>query len=195
MEELIKKYLKKDDPDVLHDLRVEARKRLANLEKENKTDLGLKRLLKLSSKLRDTDVLYEICKSKKVKKYLKKRHEKLRKKFIEFLKNFKNEIVNYNAEIKEEECFRVLNTSFLNKTDKELHNIRIIIKKCRYAYNMPLKRIQDYLGKAHDYYNCEKLLLKFGKNPKKAVKKKKKFIKKAEKERIYLSCLHSLINS
>jgi CHAD domain-containing protein len=81
----------------------------------------------------------------------------------------------------------------LNKSDEEIHKIRIVIKKCRYAYGMDLKKIQDYLGKAHDYYNCEKLMLKFGKNPKKAIKKKMKYIKKAEKARKkYISSLDFL---
>ena len=189
MERLIKKYIKKDDPEVLHDLRVWARRELSILEKEGKTDLGLKMLLKKSSKLRDTDVLLEICKDKKIKKYLKKKHKKLRKKFLKFLKKFKRQIVpledkrNFN-------CDEIFNTTFLDKDDKTLHKLRIIVKKCRYTnpeLEERLKKIQDYLGKAHDYYNCERLLIKFGKNPKKAVKKKLKYIKKAEKIRASLS--------
>jgi len=194
MERLIKKYIKKDDPDILHDLRVWARSELAKLEKEGKTDKGLKKLLKKSSKLRDTDVLYEICDSKKIRKYLKKRHKKLRAKFVEFLKNFKSTPVPLTKrKIQKEKCINALSESFLNKSDEEIHKIRIVIKKCRYAYGMDLKKIQDYLGKAHDYYNCEKLMLKFGKNPKKVVRKKMKYIKKAEKARKkYISSLDFL---
>jgi CHAD domain-containing protein len=189
MERLIKKYIKKDDPDILHDLRVEARRKLSILEKESKTDLGLKKLLKKSSKLRDTDVLLEICKSKKVKKYLKKKHKKLREKFIKFLENFKNEVVTLNKKRENFDCESLFYTSFIDKDDETLHKIRILVKKCRYTnpqLEEKLKKIQDYLGKAHDYYNCERLLIKFNKNPKKAVKKKFKYIRKAEKVRLTL---------
>ncbi|WP_457560144.1 CHAD domain-containing protein [Caminibacter sp.] len=185
---MIKKYLKKDDPELLHDIRVFTRRKLSSLEKEGLIDKGLKKLLKKSSKLRDTDVLLEICKSKKIKKYLKNKKKKQRKKFIKSLKNFKSEITPLEKKkIDIEKCKEVLNEPFLGKSDDELHKIRVVVKKCRYAYDMPLKKIQDYLGEAHDYYNCEKLMLKFGKNPKKAIKKKLKFIKKAEKERLKLN--------
>ncbi len=184
MDKLIKKYIKKDEPEILHDIRVSARKRLANLQKEGKTDKSLKKLLKNSSKLRDTDVLFKICKSKKIKKHLKKRKEKLRKEFIKFLKHLKPEIIPYEKEkITESVCKELLKKPFLGKNDEQLHNIRVKIKKCRYAYGMNLKKIQDYLGKAHDFYNCEKLLVKFHKNTSKASKKKLKYIKRAEKER------------
>ena len=201
MEKLIKKYIKKDDEEILHDLRVSARKKLSLLALENKVDLGLKELLKKSSKLRDSDVLLHICKNKKIRKYLKKKHKKLREKFIKFLKNYKSKIVYINEakeEISIDRCRKILSESFLNKNDKELHKIRIEVKKCRYTnpqYEKILKKIQDYLGKAHDYYNCEKLLNKFELNTKKAIKKKKKYIKKAEKSRIeflnQISTLHS----
>jgi len=182
MEGLIEKYIKKDDKKVLHKLRIQARRELAKLEAENKEDLGLKALLKNSSKLRDSDVLLKICKKRKIKKFLKKRHKKLREKFISFLKEFKREVakkedVNINKEI--------LKETFLNKDDKTLHKIRIEVKKLRYlSENKLLKKIQDYLGLAHDYYKCEKLMKKFNFNPQKIIKKKKKFIKKAEKERL-----------
>ncbi|MEO1923985.1 MAG: CHAD domain-containing protein [Nautiliaceae bacterium] len=189
MEKLIRKYLKKDDPEVLHDLRVWARRQLSILEKEGKTDKGLKKLLKKSSNLRDTDVLSEICKNKKVKKYLRKKHKKLRKKLLKFLKKFKRNIVLLERK-KEFNCEEIFNTSFIGKDDKTLHKLRIIVKKCRYTnpeLEEKLKKIQDYLGKAHDYYNCERLLIKFGKNPEKAIKKKMKYIRKAEKVRFTLS--------
>ncbi len=188
MERLIRRYIKKDDPDVLHDLRVWARKELSILEKEGKTDLGLKKLLKKSSKLRDTDVLLEICKDKKVRKYLKKKHKKLRQKFLKYIKKFKRKIVLFEKK-NDFNCEEIFNTSFIGKDDKTLHKLRILVKKCRYTnpkLEDKLKKIQDYLGKAHDYYNCEKLLIKFGKNPKKAVRKKLKYIRKAEKVRLTL---------
>ncbi len=189
IELLINKYIKKQKPKILHDLRVEARRILSNLEKEGKIDLGLKTLLKNSSKLRDADVMLKICKDKEVKKYLKKKRKKLIKRFIKFLENFESKIVELENKKEYINCKEILNDTFLNKDDKTLHKIRIKIKKCRYTnekYENELKILQDFLGKAHDYYNCERLLLKFNKNPKKAIKKKKKFIKKAENERIKL---------
>ncbi len=191
MEKLIKRYIKKDDPETLHDLRVYARKVLSNLEKEGKIDLGLKELLKKSSKLRDTDVLLEICKNKKAKKYLKQKHKKLRKKFLKWLKDFKSLVITLepqkHKEISLKKCKEILSESFLNKDEKSLHKIRIEIKKCRYTnpkYEKKFKLLQDTLGKMHDYYNCERLLLKLNQNPKTAVKKKLKWLKKAEKKRI-----------
>ena len=202
MNKLINKYIKKDDPNILHDLRVKARRRLSNLAIKGKYDKGLQSILKNSSKLRDSDVLLEICKNKKVKKYLKKKHKKLRDKFIKFLKSFKNEIVE-NLEKKEEislnKCKEILSESFLDKDDKSLHKIRIEVKKCRYTnpkYEKFLKKIQDNLGKVHDYYNCEKLLDKFKLNTDKEVKKKQKFIQKAEKARLnFLTQISTLQSS
>jgi len=191
MEKLIKKYLKKDDPDILHDLRVKARKKLSLLAVENKTDLSLEKLLKKSSKLRDTDVLIKICKKRKIKKFLQEKHNKLRKKFLEFLINFSNTSIpiqkqKENNSVNIEKCKKILNESFIEKNDKELHSIRLEVKKCRYtnpSYEKYLKKIQDYLGLAHDFYKCEKLMKKFGYNPLKIILKKYKYINKAEKAR------------
>jgi CHAD domain-containing protein len=188
MEELIEKYKKKDSAKILHKLRIAARKELSKLQKEGKTDTGLENLLKYSSKLRDSDVLMDICKSGKIKKFLKKRHKKLRKKFLEFLDNFKRKTVDIKPEneITFQNCLKILSETFLDKDDKTLHKIRIEVKKCRYThpeFEDILKLIQDNLGKAHDYYNCEKLRKKFNKDTEKVVKKKNKYIKKAEKVR------------
>ncbi len=189
MEKLIKKYIKTDDADILHNLRVNARKTLSRLMLENKTDLGLEDLLKYSSKLRDTDVLINICKNKRIKKFLDKKHIKLRKKFIKFLKNFESctmfeKLKKENISINQYK--KISNKSFLKNDDKTLHKIRIEIKKYRYTnpkFEIILKKIQDNLGKAHDYYNCEKLSKKFGFKTKKIEKKKIEYIKKAEKIR------------
>ena len=187
MEKLIKKYIKKDNPDILHDLRIFARKRLSLLERENKTDKALKELLKRSSKLRDTDVLLEICKNKKAKKHLKKKHKKLRKEFLKFLKNFSPKIGEISQKSAfDGRCGEILKKSFLDKNEKELHKIRIEIKKCRYTDKRRekyFKPLQDALGKVHDYYNCERLLKKYGLKTDKALRKKTKWIKKAEKRR------------
>jgi len=190
MEKLIQKFVKKQDRKTLHKLRIKARRELSVLENRRKTDLGLVNLLKNSSKLRDTDVLLKICKNKKIKKHLKKRRKKLLKKFLNFLKNFKREIILYEKEeikVDIRKCKEVLTESFINKDDKTLHKIRIFVKRCRYnfsEYAKDLKKIQDALGLAHDYYKCEKLLKKFGLDYKKVLNKKIKFIKKAEKKRI-----------
>jgi len=189
MKKLIKKFIKKQNRNTLHKLRIKARKKLSILENRGKTDLGLVNLLKNSSKLRDTDVLLKICNNKKIKKYLKKRRKKLLKKFLKFLKNFKREIIPYEKEetkVDIKKCKDVLTESFLYKDDKILHKIRLFVKRCRYNFpeQKELKKIQKNLGLAHDYYKCEKLLRKFGLNYKKALNKKVKFIKKAEAKRI-----------
>jgi len=190
MKKLIKKFFKKQDRKILHKLRIQARKELSILENRGKTDLGLVNLLINSSKLRDTDVLIKICKNRKIKKYLKKRRKKLLKKFLNFLKYFKREIILYEKEdikVDLKKCKEILNESFINKDDKILHKIRIFVKRCRYnfaEYEKILKKIQDDLGLAHDYYKCEKLLRKFGLDYKKTLNKKIKFIEKAEAKRI-----------
>ena len=189
MKKLIKKYIKKDDKKLLHKLRISSRKKLSKLSLEKKSDLGLELLLKKSSSLRDTDVGLKICKNQKIKKYLKKKHKKLRKEFIFLLKSFKNEVVNKvsNEDILNiSKCKNILQKSFLDRKENELHKIRLEIKKCRYTnskYEKYLKKIQDSLGMVHDYYKCEKLMAKFGFDVKNIIKKKLKFIKKAEKAR------------
>ena len=188
MEKFIQKYIKKDKAKILHKLRISARKELSVLEKEGFSDINIKNLLKKSSKLRDSDVLMKICKNKKIKKYLQKEHKKLRDEFIEFLKHFsyKKENLPKKDDISIYECKKTLNKKFLNKDDRYLHKIRLKVKKCRYTnyeFEKFLKLIQDNLGKAHDYYNCEKLLQKFNKNSKKITSNKMKYIKKAEKAR------------
>ena len=187
MEKLIKKYLKKQDEKTLHDLRVECRRKLSFLQKEGLSDIGYETILKNSSKLRDTDVMLDICKNKKIRKHLKKRRKKLNKKFIKSLKQLEfKKIPAKKIKIDLNSCKELLENTFLNKNDKELHNIRLKIKACRYTnprYEKEFKKIQDALGRAHDYYKCEKLLKKFNYSPLKAYVKKQKYIKKAEKAR------------
>jgi len=188
MEKLIKKYLKKQDPKTLHNLRIECRKKLSFLQKEGLSDEGCEIILKESSKLRDTDVMLKICDKKKIKKFLKKRRKKLNKKFLNTLKNIKFKQISSKAKIKIDLCVckDLLSDTFINKSDKILHDLRLKIKACRYTnpeYEKDFKKIQDALGKAHDYYKCEKLLIKFNFSPLQAYLKKQKFIKKAEKAR------------
>lgn len=189
MEKLIKKYIKKDNPEILHDLRVYARKSLSHLALGGKSDEAYEMILKNSSKLRDTDVLMQICKKKKILKHLQKKHKKLRKNFLKFLKNVNHKISGKEINSNKtgiQECLNILKSTFLGKDDKTLHKIRIEVKKCRYTnpeYEKYLKKIQDNLGLAHDYYKCEKLMKKFNYNPKKTIFKKLKYIKKAEKAR------------
>ena len=188
MENLIKKYIKKQDEETLHNLRIECRKKLSFLQKDGLSDAGCEEILKNSSNLRDTDVMLKICKKKKIKKFLKKRRKKLNEKFLKTLKKIKFKQIQAKEKIKIDLCVckELLSDTFLNKSDKELHNLRLKVKACRYTnpgYEKEFKKIQDALGKAHDYYKCEKLLKKFNFSPIKAYLKKQKYIKKAEKAR------------
>lgn len=187
MKKLIKKYLKNNSAELLHDIRVLARRELAKLQERGVIDLGLKELLNKSSKLRDVDVMLEICNNKKIEKRLKEERKKRLKKFLKFLRGFKSRVVGFEKiRCDKKEFFNTLSESFLGKDDKTLHKIRLLVKRCRYTNREledKLKILQTYLGKAHDYYNCEKLLKKHNLNTKKAVKKKKKYIEKAEKVR------------
>jgi CHAD domain-containing protein len=189
MEKLMKKYFKKQDEETLHNLRIECRKKLSFLQKEGLSDVGCEKILKNSSKLRDTDVMLKICKKKKIKKFLKKRRKKLNEKFLKILKNIKLKQMPAAEKTTNDllsECKELLTNSFLNMSDKELHILRLKIKACRYTnpkYEKEFKKIQDFLGKAHDYYKCEKLLKKFKFSTIKAYLKKQKNIKKAEKAR------------
>jgi len=188
MREYIKNYIKNLGAKNLHNLRIECRKKLSYLSIEGLSDTGCEEILKSSSKLRDTDVMLKICKNKKIRKLLKKKRKKLNRKFIKVLKNIKfNTITKEKTDFKNvKKSFEILKDSFLNKTDKELHKIRLIIKGFRYTnpeYEKEFKKIQDALGKAHDYYKCEKLLKKHSLDFLKAYVKKIKYIKKAEKAR------------
>ena len=188
MEKLIKKYLKKQDAKTLHSLRIECRKKLSFLQKEGLSNTGYEAILNVSSKLRDTDVMLKICKNKKIKKFLKKRRKKLNKKFLKTLKTieFKQIPAKEKVKIDLKSCKTFLNNTFLGKSDKELHKLRLKIKACRYTnkdYEKDFKKIQDALGKAHDYYKCEKLLKKFSLDILDAYVKKREFILKAEKAR------------
>ncbi|NPA87505.1 MAG: CHAD domain-containing protein [Epsilonproteobacteria bacterium] len=186
--ELIKKYIKKQDAKTLHKLRISCRKKLAALQKKGLGEKGREQILKNSSKLRDTDVLLKICEDKKILKFLKRRRKKLNKTFLKTLKRIKFEkyrLKHHNV-IDKQSCKNVMSELFLAKSDKELHKLRIRIKNCRYAYKKyekEFKKIQKLLGKAHDYYKCEKLSKKFSSEVLKPYIKKRKFILKAEKAR------------
>ncbi|ACM92175.1 hypothetical protein NAMH_1042 [Nautilia profundicola AmH] len=188
MERLIKKYIKKQNAKTLHDLRIECRRKISLLQKDGFSDEGCEKILNASSKLRDTDVLLKICKNKKIKKFLKKRRKKLNKKFLKFLKQIEFKKIPAKEKIKIDliSCKKLLEKTFLNKNDKELHRLRLKIKACRYTnkdYEKEFKKIQDALGKAHDYYKCEKLCKKMNKDFLYAYVKKRKYILKAEKAR------------
>jgi len=192
MEKLIKNYIKKQTPKILHKLRIECRRRLSFLQKESLTNTGYEAILKFSSKLRDTDVMLKICENKKIRKFLKKRRKKLNKRFLKELKNIHFETTKIENPIKTEitNCKEILKDSFLGKSDKELHKLRLKIKVCRYTnkeYEKEFKKLQDALGKAHDLYNCEKLSVKMDANYLNITNKKKKKIFEAEKlrEEIY----------
>jgi len=184
IKKLIKLYFKHRDSEELHKLRVEARRELAKLEKVGKVDENLKKILKLSSAVRDADVLLEKCSNKKVQNYLIKKRKKAEKKLLKFLHQFnpdRREIKETEKNFSYKECQEACKKKFLQLSDKELHKTRIVIKKCRYSFDEKFKPIQIYLGEAHDYYNCIKLKKKFNLNYKKESKKKRKFVKKAYK--------------
>ena len=185
MKKLIKIYLKTKNPETLHDIRVQARATLANLAQQNKTDLYLKKLLKISSKVRDIDVLKKICNSKKIIKYLTKVQKKEMKNLITYLNNYKSKIVYQKTKkISHKKCKKICKKNFLNKNDKQLHKIRIQIKKCRYALKLEkLKTLQTILGDIHDLYNCIKIKKEFHLSYKKEKKLKKRLILYANKKR------------
>jgi len=186
--EIIKKYLEKQDAKTLHNLRIKCRRKLSQLQKNELSNTGYEKILNESSKLRDTDVMLKICKNKKIKNILQKRRKKLNKKFIKTLKDVKFKIIPAVEKTKPtlKTGREILKESFLNKTDKELHKLRLKIKALRYThknFEKEFKKIQDALGKAHDYYKCEKLLQKFNIDFLDKYIKKRKYILKAEKAR------------
>ena len=195
MEKLIKKYLETKNPDTLHKMRVLARKTLSKLAIENKTDLYLKKLMKLSSKIRDSDVMLEKCKHKKIKNYLLKIKRKKLKRFLKFLKDYHSEIVEIKKnKISLKKCKKICKKNFLKLNNKKLHKIRIEIKKCRYSLKMnELKLLQTMLGEVHDLENCIKLMKKFHFNIQQIEKLKLKYIKKANKEKNKI-CKSTLLN-
>jgi len=189
MEKLVKKYIKTSSPKILHKLRIECRKNLSILQTKGLINTGYQTILKTSSKLRDIDVMLKICKDKEIRKILKKKRKKMNKKVIKTFKNIEFKQIQLEEEkinLDLKGCKELLKVSFLQKDDKELHKIRLKIKACRYTnkeYEKEFKKLQDALGKAHDYYKCSKLLLKYKKDLLNADLKKKKFIEKAEEIR------------
>jgi CHAD domain-containing protein len=180
MNNLIKKYLQTQDSELLHKIRVLARKQLSKLQQKKKTDISLKQLLKLSSKIRDADVLIQKCKNNKIKTYLIKQKNEEIVEFLKFLNSFSPKIRYSNKSISIKKCKQICSKNFLKMDDRELHKIRILVKKCRYSLNDErLKLLQTYLGEAHDYYNCIQLKKRFKLKHKKEDKLKKRFIKKA----------------
>jgi CHAD domain-containing protein len=174
---LINKLKKnRDDLELLHDLRIACRSKLSVLNHKKEDDLGLKLLIKKSNKIRDYDVLMQKCKDKKILKYLKEKRKKEVEKFIKFLNSFKTQRVKFiNKEyvVSKKKCLKKLEKDFLYLSDRELHKIRIFIKRCRYVFEKSkknkklvevLKKLQTLLGESRDYYNCIKLMKKFNLN-------------------------------
>jgi CHAD domain-containing protein len=193
---LIEKFKKDRDVDTLHDLRVACRSKLSVLNHNAKDDLGLKLLIKKSNKIRDYDVLIEKCEDLEILKYLHKHREEEVVKFIEFLEEFKSKIINIKNNkylVSKKKCLKILQKNFLSMSDKKLHKIRIFIKRCRYVFSESkkeeklvnfLKKMQKLLGEARDYYNCIKLMKKFGLDTTKEENKKLELVKKANEIRI-----------
>jgi CHAD domain-containing protein len=194
---LIEKYQNNSsDVDILHDLRVACRTKLSILNHNSKDDLGLKLLIKNSNKIRDCDVLIEKCEYIEILKYLHKKREKAVIKFIQFLDDFKSEVIDIeNKEhlISKKKCLKSLKLDFLSISDEELHKIRIFIKRCRYVFSEnreeeklthSLKEMQTFIGESRDYYNCIKLMKKFKLDFSKEKNKKLELIKNANEVRI-----------
>ena len=130
IEKLISQYLKKGNESTLHNLRKRCREYISFLEKEGKYDENCLKLMKLSSKVRTLDVLIKIC--PKYKKILMKKRESKNKRLILFLREFSFNLKTISKQVSLN-CKNLINKSFFKFSDKELHKLRLEIKKCRYV--------------------------------------------------------------
>lgn len=162
----------------VHELRVNSRELHSLLSKKEPFYAKLKKVIKLSNKIRDMDVFLEeylnfLAKKeitaldiKGIKKSLNKKREKsinrlhLYLKFLSIPDSVKSESVVNTTVLK--------NKTFTKLNQKELHKYRIYIKKRLYLEKnssakdkkriKTLTKIKDLLGTINDYYNGLKRL-------------------------------------
>jgi len=172
----VKKFVKfrLSSSEDIHSLRIDARELLSLLSVDNAFYKELKRLIKLTNKIRDIDVFVEVYLANLPKKYLKKLDikgitaftQKYRQKEIKKLYDYlsKLEIPNAVELHSHTTAFSISQKDALvAPSAKELHKYRIFIKKKLYQEkNSPernkkkikqLSAIKDVLGSMHDNVN------------------------------------------
>jgi len=173
----VKKFVKLNlsSSEDIHSLRIDVREILSLLSVDDAFYKELKRVIKLTNKIRDTDVFLEVYLASLPKKYLAKLDlkditaftQKYRKKEIKKLYDYlsKLEIPNAVELHNHTTAFSMSQKDALveEPTIKELHKYRIFIKKKLYQEkNVPepnkkkikkLSEIKDVLGSIHDNVN------------------------------------------
>lgn len=174
----IEKFLLKKDADIegVHKIRTSSREILSLLNNQKLHSVDLKKILKLSNKIRDIDVLIteyltKIPKDKKVNKLLIKNILKEERKkelivFLEYLRVFSKQNIEFFK--KDEIDIKSVKKPYFCFDKKQLHKFRIFIKNQLYlAKNSPSKdintinfltQIKDILGYINDNHNAVKIL-------------------------------------
>jgi len=175
------KYYKSGIEDI-HKLRVSAREIFSLISINNLFYSRLKKIIKLSNKIRDTDVFHELYLSSLPKKYttkldlkkIKNSTDISRGKSIAKLHSYlKSLLIPKTIKFKYEKPKFKLGTKnqLISLNNAELHKYRIFIKKELYKENnsfplneikiKTLKRIKDILGTIHDNNNAIERLNSF----------------------------------
>lgn len=169
----------KNGVEDIHKLRVKSRELYSLIDHDDPFFKRIKKVIKLSNKVRDLDVFFEEYLNSLPKKLFKKLdiesiakyNDLIRSENIEKLHTYLNmfldipESVNFKYEEKE---FDISNLDRLEYSPKELHKYRIYIKKRLFkeknSYPLNKKKIKlltnikDILGHINDNYNgCKRL--------------------------------------
>ena len=179
-----KKYLgefilfEKSGVEEVHALRVKSRELLSLVSKSEQFFAELKKIIKLSNKIRDMDVFLESYLGSLPKKYILKLDikniensikKKREKKLQELCRYLKSMVVPQSVEFETAiQNYRLKDKKMSTLNQKALHHYRIYIKKRLYneknltPQNMErvntLDKIKDLLGNINDNYNGLKRL-------------------------------------
>ncbi len=176
----VKVFVKKNKDGVedIHKLRVKCRELFSLMGHDDSFYKRIKKVIKLSNKVRDLDVFYEVFIESLPKKYVDKLDienivgytNKERKVYIENLHLYLKDLnIPSSVEFKyEEKAFEIPKIDELRLNPKALHKYRIYIKKSLYKEknSYPLNEIKiniltaikDLLGTINDNYNALKRL-------------------------------------
>lgn len=182
IKETIKYYISRGSYSVeeIHQIRLTTRRLLSLLHHKNLQSKELKKIIKLSNKIRDIDVFMEEYLTKLPPKYQKdintpiiraifdKKRDRYINKFVKYLEKFltkkKMKFIKSNRDNK------LVDEPKLTKDIKQLHRYRIYIKNRLYLEKekkereilrvVLLDKVKDLLGKINDNYNALKLIKK-----------------------------------
>lgn len=198
LKDKIEKFISNDDGEMesIHKIRTSSREVLSLLNEQKLHCVDLKKILKLSNKIRDIDVLlneyfiripqnyHDQINILFIKDILKEERNKELLVFLDYLRNFAIENIEFLQ--KEQNSNKESQKPILSSNKKELHKYRIFIKNQLYiAKNCEpinkdkvilLTKIKDLLGDINDNYNAIKIIKSINPN-KKDIKELKRYTK------------------